>query len=109
MFRSLFWNIIVSLVVVVELLSHVQLLQLHGLKLARLLCLWDSPGKNAGVGCHFLIQSIFPTQESNPGLLHCRQTLYRLIHQGSPVSSRWCIKCQRMDNQIRSDQSLSRV
>ena len=34
--------------------------------------------------CHFLLQGIFPTQESNPGLLHCRQTLYRLSHQGSP-------------------------
>ena len=34
--------------------------------------------------CHFLLQGIFPTQELNPGLLHCRQTLYRLSHQGSP-------------------------
>ena len=34
--------------------------------------------------CHFLLQGIFPTQESNLGLLHCRQTLYRLSHQGSP-------------------------
>ena len=33
---------------------------------------------------HFLLQGIFPTQESNPGLPHCRQTLYRLSHQGSP-------------------------
>ena len=33
--------------------------------------------------CHFLLQGIFPTQESNPGLLHCRQTLYCLSHQGS--------------------------
>ena len=33
--------------------------------------------------CHFLFQGIFPTQESNPGLLHCRQTLYLLSHQGS--------------------------
>ena len=32
--------------------------------------------------CHFLLQGIFPTQESNPGLLHCRQILYRLSHQG---------------------------
>ena len=37
--------------------------------------LWDSPGKNTGVGCHFLLQGIFPTQGSNPGLLHCRQML----------------------------------
>ena len=37
-----------------------------------------------GVGCHFLLQGIFPTQGSNPGLSHCRQTLYHLSHQGSP-------------------------
>ena len=35
-------------------------------------------------GHHFLLQGIFPTQESNPGLLHCRQILYCLSHQGSP-------------------------
>ena len=45
---------------------------------------WDFPGKNTGVGCHFLLQGIFPTQGSNLGLLHCRQTLYHLSHQGSP-------------------------
>ena len=42
------------------------------------------PGNSTGVGCHFLLQGIFPTQESNPCLPHCRQTLYRLSHQGSP-------------------------
>ena len=36
---------------------------------------WDSPGKNTGVGCHFLLQGIFPTQGLNPGLPHSRQTL----------------------------------
>ena len=41
---------------------------------------WDFPGQNTGVGCHFLLQGIFPTQGSKPGLLHCRQTLYRLSH-----------------------------
>ena len=40
-------------------------LQLHGLKLTRILCPWDFPGKNVGVGCHFLLQGIFPTQGSN--------------------------------------------
>ena len=45
---------------------------------------WDSPGKNTGVGCHFLLQRIFLTQGSNPGLPHCRQMLYRLSRQGSP-------------------------
>ena len=39
-------------------------------------CPWDSPGKDTGVGCHFLLQGIFPTQELNPGLLHCRQILH---------------------------------
>ena len=44
----------------------------------------DSPGKNTGVGCHVLLQRIFPTQGLNPGLLHCRHILYHLSHQGSP-------------------------
>ncbi|KAB0388241.1 hypothetical protein FD755_003197 [Muntiacus reevesi] len=42
---------------------------------------WDFPGKSTGVGCHFLLQRIFPTQGSNPGLPHCRQMLYRLSYQ----------------------------
>ena len=45
---------------------------------------WDFPGKSAGVDCHFLLQGIFPSQESNPGVPHCRQMLYCLGHQGSP-------------------------
>ena len=44
----------------------------------------DSPGKNTGVGCHALLQGIFPTHESNPGLWHCRRILYHLSHQGCP-------------------------
>ena len=44
-------------------------------KHARLLCLWDFPGKKTGVDSHSLLQGIFPTQESNPGLLHCRQII----------------------------------
>ena len=58
-------------------------LQCHGLQLCRLLCPWNSPGKNTGVGFHFLLQEIFQTQGLNPGLLHCRQILYRLSHQES--------------------------
>ena len=49
----------------------------------RLLHPWDFLGKSTGVGCHFLLQGIFPTQGSNPGLLHCGQMLYHLSHQGS--------------------------
>ena len=45
-------------------------------------------GKSSGVGCHFLLQGIFPTQVSNPGLPHCRQTLYRLSHKGSTITPR---------------------
>ena len=43
----------------------------------------DFPGNSTGVDCHFLLQWIFPTQGWNPGLPHCRQTLYRLSYQGS--------------------------
>ena len=45
-------------------------LQPHGLEPIRLLCSWDSPGKNAGVGCHALLQAIVPTQGSSPCLFH---------------------------------------
>ena len=48
------------------------------------LCPWNSPGKNTGVGCHFLLQGIFLTQGSRPGLLHCRQIPHCLNHQKSP-------------------------
>ena len=43
----------------------------------------DSPGKNTGVGCHALIQGIFPSQGSNSGLPHSRRILNHLSHQGS--------------------------
>ena len=52
--------------------------------LCDLLCAWDSRGKNTGVGCHFLLQGIFPTQGSNPGLPHFRRILYQLSHKGRP-------------------------
>ena len=45
---------------------------------------WNFPGKNTGVGSHSIFQGIFPTQGSNLRLLHCRQILYNLSHQGSP-------------------------
>ena len=61
-------------------------MQPHELQPARLLCPWNSPGKSTGVGSHSLLQGIFPIQGSNPGLLHCRQILYHLNHQGSPKS-----------------------
>ena len=73
--------------------------QPHGLRPTRLLCPWDSPGKNIGVHCHFLLQGFFPTQGSNPGLPHYRQILYRLTHQGSPIISIGHIKSLSMKSQ----------
>ena len=61
----------------------------HGLQPSRLLHPWDFPGKSTGVGCHFLLQGIFLTQGSNPGLPHCRQILYQLNHKGSPRILEW--------------------
>ena len=58
----------------------------------------DSPAKNTGMICHVLFQGIFPTQElnfqiqgSNLCLLHCRQILYHLGHQGSQKKKKWLI------------------
>ena len=61
-------------------LSRVQLFSTHGLYSP-----WNSPGQNTGVGSHSLLQGIFPTQGSNPCLLHCRRILYQLSHKGSPT------------------------
>ena len=49
----------------------------------------NSPGQNTGVGSLSLLQGIFPTQGLNPGLPHCRQTLYQQSHQGSPRILEW--------------------
>ena len=50
---------------------------------------WNSPGQNTGVGSLSLLQRIFPTQGSNPGLPHCRWILYQLSHKGSPRILEW--------------------
>ena len=59
------------------------LLRPHGLQPARPLCPWDFSGKNTGVGCHFLLQGIFPTQEWNLCLLHQEVDSLLLNHLGS--------------------------
>ena len=68
-------------------------LRSYGLQSTRLLCSWDFPGKSTGVSCHFLLQGIFLTQGSNPGLLHCRQTLFSLSHQEAiaPTNLQWSL------------------
>ena len=53
-------------------------LRSHGLWPTGLLCPWNSPGKNTGVGCHFLLQGTFPTHGSNLGRPHCRQSFHPL-------------------------------
>ena len=55
----------------------------HGPQPTRLFCPWDFPGRDTGVGCHFLLQGNFLTQGSNPGFLHCRQILYHLSSERS--------------------------
>ena len=67
----------------------------HVLWPARLLCPWNSPGKNPVVGCHFLLQGTFSTQVSNLGLLcllHCRRILYHLSQQGSGILNKMTSK-----------------
>ena len=57
----------------------------HGLYPARLLCPWNFSGKNTGVGCHFLLQGIFPTWGLNPHFLHWQAVSLTLNHRGSPT------------------------
>ena len=62
----------------------------HGLKSIRLLCPWDSPGKNIGVGCHLLLQGIFPTQDwTHVFCVFCigRQILYHSTTWKAPVNA----------------------
>ena len=71
-------------------------LQPHGLQPARLLCRWEFSRQEywsglPGVGCHDLLQGIFPSHRLNPGLPHCRWILYHLSPQGIPWLSRFCV------------------
>ena len=60
-------------------------LQPYGLQSTRLFCSWNSLGKNTRVGCHFLLQGIFPAQGLNPRLLRWQVDSLPLSHQGSPM------------------------
>ena len=70
------------------------LLRPHRLWPTKLHCLWDFPGKNTGVGCHFLLQRIFQTQRSNSHLLHWLVGSLPLKPQGNPLReetpANWC-------------------
>ena len=65
--------------------SHVRLFETLWIEPTRLLCPWDSPGKNTGVDYRAFLQGIFPTQGSNSGLLHYRQILYYRVTREVPI------------------------
>ena len=68
------------------------LLQPHGLQLARLLCPWDFPGKNTGVGCHLLLQGIFSTKGLNPSVVHGQVHSLPLSHMGNLIYLTFSLK-----------------
>ena len=71
---------------------------------------WNSPGQNTRVGRHSLLQGIFPTQGSDPGLPHCKWILYQLSHQGSPRILEWvAFPFSRGSSQPRDQTQVSRI
>ena len=79
--KTLLWEV-TSLRMRASVLSHSVVsnsLWPHRLWPAQLLWPWDFPGKHTGVGCHFFLQGIFPTEGLNPGLLHCKPILYHWV------------------------------
>ena len=74
----------------------------HGLQPTRLLCPWDLRGKNTGVGCHFLLQGIFPTQGLHPSLLLGRRILYHLVSPWFSVLFLEPIYCPAKNNYSKS-------
>ena len=67
-------------------------LRLHGLRPTRLHCPWNFPGKNTGMGCHFLLQGIFPAQGSILHLLHWQADSLLQCHMGNPLSCEKILK-----------------
>ena len=65
----------------------------------------DSPGKNTGLGCTAPLQGIFPTQELNQGLLHCRWILYQQSYLGEPLHGYFCT----IDITLKTDTKTLRI
>ena len=78
------WYITYTRCAVLSHSNHVRLLRSHGLQPTRPLCPWDFPGKNTGVGCHALLQGIFPTQGSELCLLHLLNWWVDYLPPGKP-------------------------
>ena len=76
-------------------------LMTHGLLPARLFCPWDFPGKNTGVGCHFLLQGIFLTQGPNPSLLHWQADFLPLVLPGKPTFQSVQFSCSGIYDSLR--------
>ena len=77
--------------------SESRLVQSNSLQPHELYSPWNSPGQNTGVGNLSLLQGIFPTQGSNPGLLHCRWILYQLSHNSVQFTHLYLTLCDPMD------------
>ena len=87
-----------------SLWSRLTLLQLYGLQPARLLCLWDSPGKNTGVGLCALFQGIFWPRDQNPVLLHWQTGSLLLAPPGKLFSHYiWCFQMMPQLNKKREN------
>ena len=87
-----------------NLLQLCSTLRLYGLEPARLLCSWDSPGKNTGVGCHALLQGLFQTQGLNPPLLMSPALAGKflpLVPPGKPLASLCIFKMGYLTKQKR--------
>ena len=67
----------------------------------RLYSPWNSPGQNTAMGSLSLLQGIFPTQGSNPGLPHCRQILYQLSHRGGSKQMLLLLSRSVVSNSVR--------
>ena len=77
----------------------------HGLQPTRLLCPWDSPGTNTGVGCHVLLQGIFLTQGSNPCLLHLVHWQAGSLPLAPPAKLTWSWRLRNQSWRPRNPQS----
>ena len=85
-----------------KLLSHGHLFATPWTVAPQVFCPWDSPGKNIGSVAIPFSRGIFPNQVWNPDLLHCRQILYCLSHQGSPKHARITSKSLTMETRHRN-------